>query len=308
MNIKDLPENKYDVAVVGNVGIDTNIYFGDREIDFSVESVFTENIDYVGQAGGYSSRGFAQLGKKTVFIGYIGDDYLGRFIREEFKKDGINTDAVFIDPAGTSRSINFMYKDGRRKNFYDGKSHMTLTPDLDICENIISKSRLIHFNIPNWARFLLPLAKKHNKLVSCDLQDVVSLSDPYRRDFIQAADFLFFSAVNHHSPKEMIEHFLEKYPEKIIISGMGNQGCMAGKNNEIIFQNALELDEPVIDTNGAGDSLAVGFLTSYVFDGYNVTDSCMRGQITARHTCTQKADSSNLIKLNKLNHLFNRFC
>nr|NIV34010.1 carbohydrate kinase family protein [Anaerolineae bacterium] len=109
----------FEVVVVGNVGIDTNVYIAGSDIDFTVESNFTENLDYVGQAGGYSSRGYAQLGRRTAFIGYVGDDYQGQFIRREFARDGIDTAALFIDAAGTSRSINFMYRDGRRKNFYD---------------------------------------------------------------------------------------------------------------------------------------------------------------------------------------------
>jgi sugar/nucleoside kinase (ribokinase family) len=61
------------------------------------------------------------------------------------------------------------------------------------------------------------------------------------------------------------------------------------------FYSAVELDEPVIDTNGAGDSLAVGFLSSYVLDGSSLDDAVNRGQIAARHTCSQRASSSNLI-------------
>jgi sugar/nucleoside kinase (ribokinase family) len=117
-------QERFDVAVVGNVGIDTNVYSHSDEPDFSREANFTENLDYVGQAGGYASRGYAQLGRRTAFIGYVGDDFSGRFIRAELAQDGIDQSAMFIDPAGTSRSINFMYRDGRRKNFYDGKSHM----------------------------------------------------------------------------------------------------------------------------------------------------------------------------------------
>ena len=124
-----MTEKNFDAVVVGNVGIDTNVYFHSDEPDFSRESNFTENLDYVGQAGGYASRGYAQLGWRTAFIGHVGDDFSGRFIREEFARDGIDTTALFIDPAGTSRSVNFMYRDGRRKNFYDGKSHMQLQPD-----------------------------------------------------------------------------------------------------------------------------------------------------------------------------------
>src|SRR5512139_3247237 len=127
-----------DVVVIGNVGIDTNVYLHGEDIDFTVEANFTENLDYIGQAGGYASRGYAQLGQKTAFIGYVGDDYSGRFIREEFTGDGIDTTALFVDPAGTSRSINFMYRDGRRKNFYDGKSHLHLQPDLTACRAVLA--------------------------------------------------------------------------------------------------------------------------------------------------------------------------
>ena len=56
-----MSDSNFDVVVVGNVGIDTNVYLPGSDIDFSVEANFTENFDYVGQAGGYASQGFAQL-------------------------------------------------------------------------------------------------------------------------------------------------------------------------------------------------------------------------------------------------------
>ena len=108
---------KFDGVVVGNGGIDTKAYIRGSDIDFSVESNFTENLYYVGQAGGYASRGFAQLRKRTAFIGYVGDDYSCRFIREESACDGIDTTALFIDPSGTSRSINFNHTGTARALF-----------------------------------------------------------------------------------------------------------------------------------------------------------------------------------------------
>jgi sugar/nucleoside kinase (ribokinase family) len=59
---------------------------------------------------------------------------------------------------------------------------------------------------------------------------------------------------------------------------------------------------PVIDTNGAGDGLAVGFLSSYVLGGYSLADAIRRGQIAARYTCTQKASSAHLISPEMLKH------
>ena len=63
-----------DIVVIGAVGVDTNVFLAGADVDFSIEVNFSENRDYVGQAGGFASRGFAQLGKRTGFIGYIGED------------------------------------------------------------------------------------------------------------------------------------------------------------------------------------------------------------------------------------------
>lgn len=302
-----MTDKQFDVVVIGNVGIDTNVYLHGEDIDFSVEANFTENLDYIGQAGGYASRGYAQLGKKTAFIGYVGDDYSGRFIREEFTRDGIDTTALFIDPLGTSRSINFMYRDGRRKNFYDGKGHMQLQPDLAVCRTVLAKARLAHFNIPNWGRHLLPIAQELGLTIACDIQDVVDVNDSYRQDFIKYADILFLSAANYPDPAPLIETFLAKKPGQVVIVGRGAKGCAVGSPQEgIQFFPAVGLDAPVIDTNGAGDGLAVGFLSSFVLDHYSLPDSIRRGQLAARYTCTLKASSANLISPEKLEYYTQR--
>ncbi len=299
-----MPQQEFEVVVVGNVGIDTNVYLPGADIDFEVESNFTENLDCVGQAGGYSSRGYAQLGRRTAFVGYVGDDFQGEFIRREFARDGIDTTALFIDPAGTGRSINFMYRDGRRKNFYDGKGHMALQPDLELCRSVLAGARLAHFSIPNWARLLLPVARELGLTIACDIQDVVASDDPYRQDFIEQADILFFSAVNQADPAPLMEAFLALNPALTLISGMGARGCALGTRQGVAFFPPVEMEAPVIDTNGAGDGLAVGFLTSYVLEGYSLEDSVLRGQIAARHTCAQRGTSSSLITAGQMDAHF----
>ena len=274
-NIKE-----FDVVVVGAVGIDTNVYFFTNHIDFDVEANFTENIDYVGQAGGYSSKGFAQLGYKTAFIGTIGNDSCGNQIREDFLSSGINIEGLRYDPKGTKRSVNFMYPDGNRKNFYDGKGHMDLEPDLKQCKSILSRSTLAHFNLMNWSRKLLPIAKELGVKISCDLQDIVDINDPYREDFIKFADFIFFSTVNFSDPSTVIKKIQSKNsnPDLIIVVGMGKKGCVLATRNKFNFYEAINLKNlPIIDTNGAGDELAVGFLSSYIFKEESLENSIMRG-------------------------------
>ena len=285
----------YDVTVVGNVGIDTNVYLHSGDIDFNIESNYTENLDTIGQAGGYSCLGYSRLKVKTAFIGYVGNDYHGEFIRKRFDAEKIDTKALFIDPSGTARSINFMYKDGRRKNFYDGKDHLHLQPDLEICQKVLKNSLLAHFSLPNWARQLLPIAKELGVKIACDIQDLVNVDDPYRQDFITYADILFFSAVNQSDPGGIIEEFMRRNPQQIIIAGMGVFGCAVGARQTVQYFEPIQMEKPVVDTNGAGDSLAVGFLTSFLLGGYSLEESIQRGQIAARHACTLKGTSKGLI-------------
>jgi sugar/nucleoside kinase (ribokinase family) len=296
--------NPYDVVVIGHPGIDTNVYLNSPEIDETVETNFTENIDYVAHAAGFSSRGFAQLGLRTAIIGYVGDDHNGRFIRDTFKTDGIDTGALFVDPAGTARSVNFVYCDGRRKNFYDGKGHMHLVPDIESCNALLKRARLVHFSLSNWARQLLPLAHGLGLPISCDIQDVTSANDHYRRDFVRFADILFFSAANHHDPKPLMLEYLNSNRRQIVIAGMGGKGCALGTNDSITYYPAVELDLPVVDSNGAGDSLAVAFLASYILADYSLEQSILRGQIAARFACSRKASSSSLITAKELDNYF----
>jgi acarbose 7IV-phosphotransferase len=292
-----------DIVVIGAIGIDTSVFLQGQDIDLTVEANFTRNVDYVGQAGGYCSRGWAQLGYQTGFIGFIGDDGNGQCVRNALACDGIEA-ILFVDPAGTRRSVNFMYQDGRRKNFYDGRGAMSIEPDLEVCGQMLRRTRLAHFNIENWARYLLPLAQEADLVISCDIQDLVLLDDPYRRDFIVAADVLFFSAVNFPDPSEITNRLLKDKPDQIIIVGMGHRGCMLATRQEQRFFEPVSFSDPVVDTNGAGDGLAVGFLSSYYLNGYSLEDALLRGQIVARYTCTQQADTDHLMNRSQLESYF----
>jgi len=297
-------DREFDVVVVGAFGLDTYVFLSNDDIDFSLEGQFSENIDSVGLAGGYSSIAFARLGLKTAAIGYVGNDHSGRFVRETLDSHGISTEGLRIDPSGTKRSINFIFPDGRRRSFYDGKGSMHTKPDLALASSIISKSRLAHVNIVNWARFLLPCIREKGLSLSCDLQDIIDPDDPYRKDFADSADILFFSSVNKVDPAPIIRKYLSKYPNKIVVSGMGNRGCSIGIDSNITRFPAIDFGEDVVDTTGAGDSLAAGFLCSWLFQGYSIEDSILRGQIAARFACSKRANSSDLITLEELNHVF----
>ena len=57
---------------------------------------------------------------------------------------------------------------------------------------------------------------------------------------------------------------------------------------------------PVVDTNGAGDALAVGFLVAHELEGRSIEESVLRGQLSARWTCAQRATSALAITADRL--------
>lgn len=273
-----------DAVVVGNIGVDTNVYLPGGDANPN-ESTFTNNQDGIGQAGGYTSFGYARLGVSAGFIGYVGEDPWGAEIRRSLEKAGVRS-LLFVDPEGTSRSINLMQRDGTRRNFYDGKSHMTLTPELAACFSFMRNARLLHVHLPNWARHLLGPARDAGATIACDLQDLTTLDDPYRYDFIDAADYLFCSAANFTDPRPVADALLSRNRRATVVVGLGAQGAWVADHHTAKHFGPVDHPDPIVDTNGAGDSLAVGFLTARVLEGRPVEQAIQWGQVAARHACT----------------------
>ncbi len=155
-----------EVVVLGCAGVDTNVFLPRREVDWGVEANFTDNLDTPGQAGVYASRGYGALGRRVAFIGNLGDDACGTLVREVFSRDGVDVRGVFTDPAGTARSVNVMYPDGRRKNFYDARANSGLCPAPARCREVMAGAKLAHVHLADWARRLLAESIRRGQLAA----------------------------------------------------------------------------------------------------------------------------------------------
>ncbi len=297
-------QQPYEVVVVGAAGIDTDAFLR-GPIHLGQETEYPEILDTVGQSGGYSARGFARLGRRTAFLGHVGADPLGAFLTRELEADGVDMRHVQTDPAGTSRSVNLMNPDGSRHGFFDGKSHMTLQPDLERWHPVLAGVRLVHFSIPNWARHLLSPARDAGAVVSVDLQDVHDLDDPYRADFLAAADIVFLSGTHLPDPQAAVATLAR--PGRIVVCGLGSRGCAVGTDDGVQLIGPVDLPAPVTDTTGAGDSLAVGLLTALVLEGLPLPVAVRRGQLAARWCCTLRGTSRGLITATQLHELSRSF-
>lgn len=281
-------DRSWDVLVIGAAGIDSCVYVADA-IDWGVDGHFAEVRDGVGHAGAYTARGYAALGLRTALCAALGDDAAGDQVRTILGHEGIDLATCFVDPEGTPRSVNLVRPDGSRTAFLDARSAMHLEPDLAMMATVLATTRICHVNLPNWTRHAVPVARAAGVTVVTDLQDVHRTDDPYRLDYVDGSDIICFSTVHLGDPEPAMADYWRRRPGLVQLAGMGAAGCAVGIDGEVRRFPVPDVDLPVVDTNGAGDALAVGFVTGLLVDGLDIADAARRGQLLARLACSRRA-------------------
>ena len=82
-----------DAVMIGRAGVDL---YGEQ-IGGRLEDMGSF-AKYIGGSPTNTSIGAARLGLNTALITRVGNDAMGRFIREELQREGVNTAAVRTDP------------------------------------------------------------------------------------------------------------------------------------------------------------------------------------------------------------------
>jgi sugar/nucleoside kinase (ribokinase family) len=276
--------------VVGNPGLDTLVLVDEDDLDLHADGYFVHNVDTIGHAPAFVARGLARLGHDVRLLGAVGDDEIGRMVTSVLAADGVETGPLFTDPTGTPRSVNFVFPDGRRTFFYDGGSHMTLQPPSELVERALSDADLVVSSLPNWGRHVLASARRRGIPIAVDLQDVRTADDPYREDFVRAADYLFASAAHLSDPEAAAARWLATGSAHSVVLGQGAGGALLVERTPE-GPRARQQPPPdrshvdglaLIDTTGAGDSLAIGYLDGIMAQHTLPWRALLRGQALAR--------------------------
>ena len=164
-------EKAYDVTAIGELLID----FTENGLSSQGNPLLEAN------PGGAPCNVLAMLnnlGKKTGFIGKVGDDQFGRTLRDTLVELGIGTDNLLLDKVvHTTLAFVHTAADGDRDfSFYRKPgADMMLTED-EVREDLIAKSRILHFGtlsltdepVRSATKKALEYAKKHDVMVTFD--------------------------------------------------------------------------------------------------------------------------------------------
>jgi sugar/nucleoside kinase (ribokinase family) len=230
----------------------------------------TKNLVKVQASGGSAANtihGLASLGVETGYIGKIGNDPFGDFFMEDMKSNHIKT---YLKRSNTETGVaSALITPDSERTFgtYLGAAVEVGVDDLD--ESIFAGYKIFHIEgylVFNTAlvEAALKLAKAKNMTVTLDLAsfNVVEANLEFlRRVTKKYVDVVFAN-------EEEAKAFTGKEPEKalddiasmcnIAVVKIGKNGSLIKQGNDVCSVGAIP--SKVIDTTGAGDLYAAGFI------------------------------------------------
>jgi sugar/nucleoside kinase (ribokinase family) len=222
--------------------------------------------------------GMASLGARTAFIGKVNDDELGRIFRHDLNAVGVEfTTPENVGGQPTARCLIVVTPDGQRTmNTYLGAAGEIHEKDIDA--ELIAKAQVVYGEGYMWdmdctkkaLRKAFAEAKKSDAKVAFTLSDVFCVErsrDEYLQMIADDFDILF---CNHEEatalyPGKSFDEVLTLLQGKceVIAVTCGSKGSIILTPEERIQVEAIWVNE-LVDTTGAGDLYAAGFLYGYV--------------------------------------------
>lgn len=290
--------------------MDTKIYdvvaLGELLIDFTQNGLSQQgNGLFEANPGGAPCNVLAMLnnlGKKTAFIGKVGDDQFGRMLKETLESLGIGTENLLMDPqVHTTLALVHTFADGDRDfSFYRNPgADMMLTAD-EVKEDMIAGAKIFHFGTLSMThegvraatKKALKTAKDSGCLISFDpnlrepLWDSLDSAKEQVLYGLEYTDILKISdnEIQWLTGEEDFTAGVEKIRQirdiPLILVSMGKDGSRAYYKEHMV-EVAPFLQKNTIETTGAGDTFCANVLNYVLEHGLeNLTPEDLKTMLT----------------------------
>ena len=252
-------------------------------------------VEASGGSAGNTAAGIAGFGGKAAYFGKVAKDQLGGIFQHDIRAQGVyyETRPEGTNPP-TARSMIFVTPDGERSmNTYLGAC-VDLGPE-HVEEDVVAEAKVTYFEGYLWdpprakeaIRESARIAHAHGREVSMTLSDPFCV-DRYRAEFLDlmrsgTVDIVFANRNEALSLYETddFELALTKIGEdcKLAAVTMSEEGAIIIRGGERVRVPAYPIEE-LVDTTGAGDLFAAGFLYGYT-QGRSLQDCGKLGCLAA---------------------------
>ncbi len=258
----------FDVVGCGALNLD-ELYRVERLLDDDEGEIVFAGA-YPGGSAANTVYALAQLGLRAGFLGAVGDDDAGRVILESFKSVGVDTSGIVIKPkAKTGRALGFIDAQGKRTLYIEpGANSFLRKADVDL--SYIARAQFVHLSSfvveEQWAiQCELVRALSPKGLVSfapgalLARRGVRALSPVLKRTHVLFLNQRELEMLAHTSDLAIGTRALLKAGPRIVAVTLGAKGSYVTDGKDAHRVEALRTRR-VVDTTGAGDAFAAGFL------------------------------------------------
>ncbi|GAA3895811.1 adenosine kinase [Streptomyces gulbargensis] len=278
----------YDVLVLGGAGVDTIVYVPELPLPWADSHLVERGIEArAGQTGDFVALGLSALGLRTHHLDLVGDDPFGDLVRAFHRDRGLPFTGVPAT-AGTKRAVNLVGPDGRRLSLYDG-SRAAAEDRLPagLVGSLASASRHAHVSITHGCAEALPVLRAAGVTISTDLHDWDG-ENPHHEPFAYGADVVFVSCAALGDPERTMRRVMERGRAEAVVATAGAEGAYLLTAEGLTRVPAVAPAGPVVDSNGAGDAFAAGFLFGRL-SGEDPPRCALYGAVAGAYACTVPA-------------------
>ena len=314
------------MVAVGTLNVDLIIIgSAPREMEALTQWVAPSEIE-IAAAGsvGYCAVDLARLGLKVAMLSSVADDPFGEVIIKQLQAEGVNTDAVEVEPDTISGLGVYMLLFGSKKRPLTGRlaTHAPWPTNLsEPAEEMLKAGRLLHcggyLHYPQmWGEpteKLFQKAKALGLITSLDTQfPFAPVEGPWRECFgnlLQAVDLIFCdeneaeNITGKKSPEDAARELLAAGPRLAVVK-MGEQGALLAVKDKLVRQPPFPMAK-ITDAIGAGDAFDAGVIYGSLHS-WNLEQTARFASATAALTLAGLGGAQTAPTLSEVQALLNQ--
>lgn len=301
----------YDICAVGNAIVDVlapcepafltaqglapgSMSLVDEAQSAALYDAMAAGVEASGGSAGNTVAGVGSFGGRAAYLGKVADDQLGQVFTHDIRAAGVHFNTPpLVDGAGTGRCLINVTPDGQRtmSTFLGAANQLTVA---DVDADLIGDSAIVYLEgylfdpAPARAAFEAAAEAAHaaGRKVAITLSDafVVGRWRDELLTFIEAsADIVLANEAELLAlyETEDFDAAAEKLSEIVEVAAVtrGEHGSVILKGEQRVRIPAFAVDR-VVDTTGAGDQYAAGFLLGLA-RGLSLADAGALGSLAA---------------------------
>ena len=292
------------------------VFFG-KKIPVEGETILGNNF-VIGPGGKGSNQAVAaaKAGVKTYFISKIGDDQFGSMARKIYEVAGVDYSKVIISSEHSTGAAGIFVDQQSGKNAINvvaGAAGALTTDDIDQAADVIKNSQvfLTQLEAPKEVVFYaLKIAKENNVTTVLNPapatlidKEIFPLIDYFTPNETEAGFYVNHKVEDEEDAKKASDKLLQLGIKNIIIT-LGEKGAFFANDRENFHVPVVDLNNPVLDTTGAGDAFNGGFAVALTEnEKYNIKDAIKFASATAGLSTTKIGTANSMPSRDEIDKL-----